>query len=128
MSYRSQVHICIEKGLFDVNCAIQPDLLAAFDGARVHHVRHYHQGTEYEFKAYYWSYHYVKWYDMYNDVQTIMAFLNDLMEDDTKPQNPRLANPLFGFIRLGEDVEDTEVLGRPDVFNMYVERSVEFGE
>jgi hypothetical protein len=51
----------------------------------------------------------IKWYHtMYPDIINIMNWLKELPDED------------FGFIRIGEDWDDTEFLGEPNAFGMYV--------
>ena len=61
---------------------------------------------------YLWSW--VKWYDMYKEVQLIDELLCILPCES------------YGFIRLGEETDDIEHRGSPCEFDMYVSRSIEF--
>ena len=61
---------------------------------------------------YFWSW--IKWYDMYKEIQLIDELLCILPCDS------------YGFIRLGEQSDDVEERGSPCEFDMYVSRSIEF--
>jgi len=56
----------------------------------------------------------IKWYDVFDDVKFIQDFIADLEFDK------------FLFIRLGDDVEDTEMYGRyyGNPFNMTLDRRI----
>ena len=61
---------------------------------------------------YFWSW--IKWYDMYKEIQLIEELLCILPYES------------YGFIRLGEESTDVEERGSPCDFDMYVSRSIEF--
>ena len=48
----------------------------------------------------------VKWYESYTEVSEVMSFLNNLDDEN------------FGFIRIGEELGDIELLGTPYDFNL----------
>lgn len=48
----------------------------------------------------------IKWYEEYEYIDLIMNFLKKL--DDNE----------YGFVRLGEDLDDVEVLGSPSEYNL----------
>ena len=69
-------------------------------------------GTE---GRYFWQS--VKYYDGYPACEAlngIMGFLNDLGRDAE-----------YGFIKLGEEMDDNEVLGDPGSFDLWINRSIE---
>jgi hypothetical protein len=57
----------------------------------------------------------MKWYDDYDVVATVMEFIHTLNEDD------------YGYIRVGEDTEDIEILGTPWLYNVYTSTSIIYG-
>lgn len=58
----------------------------------------------------------VKWYQMFEEIACINSVMEELDDED------------FLFIRIGEDFEDIEILGRywENPFNLDVVRTVEF--
>lgn len=56
----------------------------------------------------------VKWYDGYEDVDRIMNAINGIEDEDS-----------FGFIRIGEEFVDVEVIGNPYDFNYVISRTIE---
>jgi hypothetical protein len=67
--------------------------------------------TEHDGATYYEIFN-VKWYEDYPDVQEVDSFLNALEDED------------FGFIRAGENNDDTEERGDPAVFELWVDRRI----
>ena len=57
---------------------------------------------------------YAKWYDGYEDVDRIMNAINKIEDEDS-----------FGFIRIGEEFVDVEVIGNPYDFNYVITRKIE---
>jgi hypothetical protein len=56
----------------------------------------------------------VKWYEGYRDIDCVMEFLKTLPDEE------------YGFIRIGEDIEDIEELGEPWDFDMFVSREIRY--
>lgn len=68
-----------------------------------------------------WLFSDVKWYESYHDVQifeNIMTMLDNVDIDG-------FAYDSFGFIRIGEEVDDTEMRGDTSAFDLYVNRSID---
>ena len=63
----------------------------------------------------------VKWYDSYPDVQIIENIMQmcDNVDSDT------LAYDSYGFVRIGEELDDIEMKGDTCAFDIYVNRSIE---
>ena len=62
-----------------------------------------------------YEYEDVKWYPNYKYVADIMGFMS-IIEDENS----------YGFIRIGEDLEDMEVIGYPYRLRVLLNRSIEF--
>jgi hypothetical protein len=62
-----------------------------------------------------WFFYGYKWYTQYSDVKAIMVWLSNL--DDN----------VYGFIRIGEEMDDIEFLGDPNDFDLYVSRTIVHG-
>ena len=56
----------------------------------------------------------IKWYESYPEINSINEFLDQLNDEE------------YGFIRLGEELDDTEKKGSPYDFDMYINREVCF--
>jgi len=59
----------------------------------------------------------VKYYDGYpacEALNNLMSFLNDLGKDSE-----------YGFIKLGEEMDDNEMMGDPSSFDLWINRSIE---
>ena len=54
----------------------------------------------------------VKWYEDYEDVKSVMGVLDKLEIED------------YGYLRIGEDDDDTERLGSPHDFELYCSRTI----
>ena len=78
------------------------------------------------YNVYYWES--VKWYLDYSVIKEIMTFLEQLdwdYENKIFPEELWINNH-YGFMRVGEETEDIEMLGEPYEYNMYINRSIEF--
>jgi len=64
------------------------------------------------------EFHDVKWYESYADVGAVMSEINKLESDETKCDS-------FGYIEVGEEIDDITHLGCPWEFDMYLNRSVD---
>lgn len=68
-----------------------------------------------------WRFEYVKWYESYPDVQVIE---NVMVMCDNADING-LCYDSYGFIRIGEELDDVEMKGEPSTFDLYVNRSLD---
>ena len=68
-----------------------------------------------------WLFSDVKWYESYPDVQivdNIMTMLDNVDIDG-------FGYDSYGFVRLGEEMDDNEMRGDTSAFDLYVNRSIE---
>ena len=68
-----------------------------------------------------WRFDYAKWYDSYPDVQ----IMENIMTMCDNVQHPGLCYDSYGFIRIGEELDDLEMKGDPSAFDLYVNRSLD---
>ena len=68
-----------------------------------------------------WRFECVKWYESYPDVQIFENIM--IMLDNTDVNGLRYDS--YGFIRIGEELEDIEMKGEPSSFDLYVNRSLD---
>ena len=68
-----------------------------------------------------WRFDYAKWYDSYPDVQ----IMENIMTMCDNVQHPGLCYDSYGFIRIGEELNDLEMKGDPSAFDLYVNRSLD---
>ena len=68
-----------------------------------------------------WMFESVKWYEGYPDVQVIENIM--IMCDNVDTSG--LAYDSYGFVRIGEELEDIEMKGEPSSFDLYVNRSLD---
>lgn len=62
----------------------------------------------------YFKWEWVKWYSDYDDVKVVMDMLNNLKHDD------------YGFLRLGEEHNDTEESGEAYSFGIGLKREIDY--
>ena len=72
-----------------------------------------------DFGRYCW--HSIKWYDSYPEVQVIENIM--IMCDNTDITG--CSYDSYGFVRIGEELEDIEMKGEPATFALYVNRSLD---
>lgn len=68
-----------------------------------------------------WLFSDVKWYDSYPDVQIferIMDMLDNVGGDG-------FAYDSYGFVRIGEEMDDNEMRGDTGTFDLYINRSID---
>ena len=68
-----------------------------------------------------WLFSDVKWYESFPDVQiveNIMTMLDNVDIDG-------FAYDSYGFVRLGEEMDDNEMRGDTSAFDLYVNRSID---
>ena len=63
----------------------------------------------------------VKWYDSFPDVQV----MENIMTMCENVDDPGLCYDSYGFIRIGEELDDIEMKGDPSAFDLYVNRSLD---
>ena len=68
-----------------------------------------------------WRFDYAKWYDSFPDVQIMENIMTMCDNVDTSG----LCYDSYGFIRIGEELEDIEMKGDPSAFDLYVNRSLD---
>lgn len=68
-----------------------------------------------------WLFSDVKWYESYPDVQIIENIMT--MCDNVDISG--LCYDSYGFVRLGEELDDTEMRGDTCSFDLYVNRSID---
>ena len=68
-----------------------------------------------------WKFEHVKWYEGYPDVQVIENIM--VMCDDVDVNG--CGYDSYGFVRIGEELEDVEMKGDPSSFDLYVNRSLD---
>ena len=68
-----------------------------------------------------WRFEYAKWYDSYPDVQ----IMENIMTMCDNGHCGGLSYDSYGFIRIGEELEDIEMKGDPSAFDLYVNRSLD---
>ena len=68
-----------------------------------------------------WRFDYAKWYDSFPDVQ----IMENIMTMCDNVQHPGLCYDSYGFIRIGEELDDLEMKGDPSAFDLYVNRSLD---
>jgi len=112
MGYRSQVTLALRPeaaALFSTVRARGGSLAALIEDAEI---GDHNDGNE----SYSWGH--IKWYDSYECVNAIEAFMNRLDAEDMDEE--------YRFIRIGEEDDDTEQRGSG--FEIYVSRSIEWYE
>ena len=67
-----------------------------------------------------WRFESVKWYDSFPDVQIVENIMSMCNNYDA----PGLAYDSYGFIRIGEELDDVEMKGDTCAFDLYVNRSL----
>jgi hypothetical protein len=116
MGYRSNVIIVLSKEAM-AYATVKNNLPAAFAEADKH--GQHEQG-------YYWRFEDWKWYPDYPIIKAVDEFFNELDEyNDSKQDKVDLNThvPMYGFIRIGEDLEDIETKGDPGHFDVWVSRT-----
>ena len=68
-----------------------------------------------------WLFSDVKWYESYPDVQIVENIMTMLDSVDING----FCYDSYGFIRLGEEMDDNETRGDPSAFDLYVNRSID---
>ncbi len=98
MGYRSTIAIAISKKAILESLLKIKTLPNAFNTADVF--------DDSQKNAHYWIFESTKWYPTYTTIDAIEKFLATLNDDD------------YGFIRIGEDQGDVEILGNPWEYDM----------
>ncbi len=99
MGYRSEVHLVLSAaGRVAITVAsIKPELLKEADT-----IEELSEGRIH----YNWDW--VKWYDNYTDVMGVTALMDHFDQLENSEHTP-----FYGFIRMGEEVDDLERRGDP---------------
>jgi hypothetical protein len=117
MGYRSEVAFALRKEAADELYELakaDPDLVEMLNDMQATA----RQDIELaEPDVYYFYYDWVKWYSDDPQVMIIMEFLRKLEEEDRDNE--------FGFLRLGEDSDDEEILGQPFDFGFNFVRKIQ---
>lgn len=108
MSYRSDVVIGLTKEAY-MEGMLKKNLPVLLQGLKAVNLE---GETVFYFFATSWQ-----WYDSYDNVGEVMAWLNTLEPDNTGAYT-------YGFLRIGKDLDDTKSLGAPYRFNMYINREL----
>ena len=80
--------------------------------------------------AMYWEIAGWKWYQDYSEIQAIEAWFDWLADEDENPPPMETFNgkefqvPVFGALRMGEDMGDTQDWGDPSHFDIYPNQSI----
>lgn len=107
MGYRSELVIKFSEDAAEALAAakgMDPNLAELLE-----HNEHRHIGSG-NVDCIYFSH--TKWYEGYEDVDSMMSFLSQLNNED------------YGFMRIGEDNDDIEELGTPWEYDIYISRSI----
>lgn len=114
MGYISQVVIAIHKQVLVRNLLTGtqlPEMLQEFP-AKVVGIAHY------------WFWDSIKWYTGYPSVDEVNQYLASLDDEPDIEQEHGLAFNCYGFMRIGEDENDIESRGEPDVYDVHLCRSI----
>lgn len=120
MGYRSDVVIVISEKIRTELLLGKLTLPRAFEVNGVipeeYTVRRYHSDidTAKNDKCLFFKIDGWKWYSNYPEIQEIHKFLDSLDEDE------------FGFLRVGEEIGDVEILGEPGEFDVYAYQSISY--
>ena len=106
MGYRSDVVIAIDKQAYD-----QEMLLG------VGRDDYFHDAAHLIGNVYFWVFEGTKWSPIYPEVAYIESLLDAL--DD-------LGEPMYGFVRVGEDSADIEEKGAPYEYDIYPTVSIDY--
>ena len=68
-----------------------------------------------------WRFESVKWYDSSPDIQAV----ENIMTMCDNVDITGLCYDTYGFIRIGEELEDIEMKGDPSAFDLYINRSID---
>lgn len=109
MGYRSQVVIALNKDQYEQDLLLHEAFPSLLREKPVYTCEDY----------VIWDWASLKWYEGYPDVKEVDAYFNHLCELETE-------TPLHGFIRVGEDLDDVEILGDPFHFNIDIVREITY--
>ena len=108
MGYRSQVAIAIEFK------ALTKEIITLFKDADTIYVQ------EDDFQCVVFYYDSIKWYDnLYPEIMDKMAPLYKM--DEESPES-------FGYMRIGEEIGDIDLLGRPSLFGIYTIQEIQIDD
>ena len=108
MGYRSEVIIAVTKKAYNkfADQAVR-DILKTCDTVTQNK------------NGYYFHFNSIKWYSDYEEIQKLNKFIEDCVQDNSDN---------IGFLRIGEDDDDLERIGDPYLFDVFINRSIEFPE
>lgn len=118
MGYRSQVAFALDKGLYlKYHMLMQKFPKTLSTGKRLEHEN-----------AYYWFFDDWKWYPNYEEVKCIEDFIDTLEKESD--QNSELIQEKdayvgYGFLRIGEDIEDIEMRGDSYDYALWIQREID---
>ena len=132
MGYRSEVILAVHKSLMGVFLAkiSQTSTTKEFVFSRAEVIENYKGEGNFLFR---WQD--VKWYEGYEDIDTIHGFMHDVDEEmglcvtesaDFPDGRTRYGDELYKFIRIGEDIGDCEERGHAFESDIYMTRSIAF--
>ena len=120
MGYRSDIIIVVSKKVY-----MEAFLLGTFPES----LKENWVEKSKDNNAFYFRVEGYKWYDDYPEVREVMDFLGNL-EPATitytghDGKQSTYEQDQYGFIRIGEEDYDVEILGDPSHFEVYVERTI----
>ena len=130
MGYRSEVILAVHKSLMGKFLAkiSQTSTTKEFVFSRAEVIENYKGEGNFLFR---WQD--VKWYEGYEDIDTIHGFMHDVDEMERwipsanfPDGRARYADELFKFIRIGEDIGDCEERGHAFESDIYMTRGITF--
>lgn len=110
MGYRSEVVLAIKKEVLTKALIASQTIPTSFSDKTLW------DAIEERGDSIYYVVNQVKWYQGYAEIDAVTAFIRWI--EDT------LSDEDFGFIRLGEETDDNELLGNPWEFGFGVSREI----
>jgi len=125
MGYRSEVILAIMPEVmpqFMVTMAKSPDAREMCWAEHSEMIKDY-SGVK---GAFLFRWDHIKWYDSYEGVNAIQDFMQWCEGENVKDEdgNETSADECYRFIRIGEEIDDSEVAGW--AFDIHIERSVTY--
>lgn len=81
--------------------------------------------------ALYWHFGQIKWYESYPEIQECMKWFDSLADieiDISYPKPGKAMQTSWGFLRIGEEDNDTDILGDPYYFNVTQQHNIAINE
>ncbi len=125
MGYRSNVAIAVSKIAY-TKSMLKQDLPVMLKGNDTWVIANVNED------AFYWSIEDVKWYESYDDVAEVMAWLGTIETeketgksvDSTTGKPYHWEQEQYGFVRIGEEHNDLDELGDPYYFDISFHREI----